>query len=156
MSGAAVDVYPTEPFTNGEGFETELSDCHNTILTPHIGGSTEEAQSSIGTEVATALVKFIKTGSSLSSVNFPELDLRLTAGNLIRVINIHQNVPGVLRQINKVLSEFNIEKQQCDSKESIAFFMADLTFETEKDINAIYELLDGIKESISTRILYSS
>jgi D-3-phosphoglycerate dehydrogenase / 2-oxoglutarate reductase len=107
--------------------------------------------------VASALVKFIKTGSTLAAVNFPELDLRpSTTPRPIRIINIHHNVPGVLKQINKVLSEFNIEKQQCDSKDSIAYFIADVTIEVEDDLRAIYELLGGISESISTRIVYAA
>lgn len=99
LGGAAVDVYPVEPFTNGKTFSSELMGCPNTILTPHIGGSTEEAQSSIGIEVANALVKFINCGSTLGSVNFPEVDLRSPSADsmTIRVIHIHQNVPGVLK-----------------------------------------------------------
>jgi D-3-phosphoglycerate dehydrogenase len=111
LAGAAVDVYPTEPFTNGQGFLTELQKCPNTILTPHIGGSTEEAQSSIGVEVGLALMKFINNGTTLGAVNFPEVDLRIPAADskTVRFINVHSNVPGVLKQINKLLSEYNIE-----------------------------------------------
>jgi D-3-phosphoglycerate dehydrogenase len=156
LQGAAVDVYPVEPFKNGPGFETELIGCPNTILTPHIGGSTEEAQSSIGIEVGNALVRFINTGSTLGSVNFPEVDIRAPSADsmTIRIINVHQNVPGVLKQINKTLSDYNIEKQICDSKDAIAYFMADVTVENEGDMQIIYEALNKIPENILTKILY--
>ncbi|KAJ1566962.1 hypothetical protein HK405_007727 [Cladochytrium tenue] len=117
LAGAAVDVYPTEPYTNGGGFDTQLRGCPNTILTPHIGGSTEEAQTAIGVEVASAVARFLATGCSLGAVNFPEVDLRRaaaaaaavspasTAANarlprtrrVVRIVNVHQNVPGVLK-----------------------------------------------------------
>lgn len=143
LAGAAVDVYPSEPFKNGPGFETPLIGCPNTILTPHIGGSTEEAQSSIGIEVGNALVKFINTGSTLGAVNFPEIEIKSPSqdSKIIRIINVHQNVPGVLRQITKVLSEFNIEKQICDSKGSIAYFMGDVGVESVDDGRVIRDAL---------------
>ncbi|KAJ1561785.1 hypothetical protein HK096_003331, partial [Nowakowskiella sp. JEL0078] len=99
LAGASVDVYPSEPFGNGKNFTTELQGCPNTILSPHIGGSTEEAQSSIGVEVANALVKYINNGTTLGAVNFPEIDLRMPneGTKTIRILNIHQNVPGVLK-----------------------------------------------------------
>ncbi|KAJ1677232.1 D-3-phosphoglycerate dehydrogenase 2, partial [Spiromyces aspiralis] len=100
LGGAAIDVYPSEPLANGPGFVSELQDCPNTILTPHIGGSTEEAQRMIGIEVATALCRFINNGTSLKAVNFPQCDLRAipqTDQNSLRIVNVHQNVPGVLK-----------------------------------------------------------
>ncbi|KAJ3318617.1 hypothetical protein HDV06_007142 [Boothiomyces sp. JEL0866] len=156
LAGAAVDVFPVEPFKNGPGFESDLIGCPNTILTPHIGGSTEEAQSSIGIEVGSALVKYINTGSTLGSVNFPEVDIRSPSADslTIRVINIHQNVPGVLKQINKVLSDYNIEKQICDSKDAVAYFMADVTVEKEEDFVSIHNALTNMPENIQTRVLY--
>lgn len=156
LLGCAIDVYPVEPFKNGKTFESPLMGCKNTILTPHIGGSTEEAQSSIGIEVATALCKFINTGCTLSSVNFPEADLRApsASSSTIRVINIHQNVPGVLKQINKILADFNIEKQYVDSREEIAYFMADVTIGVPSDLHQIHKALQEIRENIVTRILF--
>jgi D-3-phosphoglycerate dehydrogenase len=99
LAGAAIDVYPKEPHSNGEGFESELIGCPNTILSPHIGGSTEEAQNAIGVEVSTSLTKYVNTGSTLAAVNFPETDLRAVpaASTIIRVCNVHHNVPGVLK-----------------------------------------------------------
>jgi D-3-phosphoglycerate dehydrogenase len=99
LGGAAVDVYPKEPHSNSNGFETELRGCPNTILTPHIGGSTEEAQLAIGVEVANYLTKYVNNGTTLGSVNFPENDLRTLFAEFkgVRVLNIHHNVPGVLK-----------------------------------------------------------
>lgn len=102
LAGAAIDVYPKEPASNGPHFTDypELLKCPNLILTPHIGGSTEEAQRMIGIEVSSALIKFINEGGSLGAVNFPEIDLRAIReddNNTVRVLYIHQNIPGVLR-----------------------------------------------------------
>ncbi|KAJ1342956.1 hypothetical protein BSLG_002463 [Batrachochytrium salamandrivorans] len=146
LAGAAVDVYPVEPFTNGKHFESELIGCPNTLLTPHIGGSTEEAQSSIGVEVGSALTRFINSGSTLGAVNFPEADIRSISmgANTVRVINCHHNVPGVLKQINRILSKFNIEKQICDSKGSVAYLMADILVDSEKDLIQIFDGISAI------------
>jgi len=124
LAGAAVDVFPSEPAANGANFNdecnswtTELRSCPNLILTPHIGGSTEEAQSMIGAEVGGALIRFLNYGSTLGAVNFPEVHLRpiLTDGT-VRLCHAHLNQPGVLKIVNSVLSEHNVEKQYSDSK----------------------------------------
>ncbi|KAI8826355.1 hypothetical protein BJ741DRAFT_631601 [Chytriomyces cf. hyalinus JEL632] len=154
LSGAAVDVFPVEPFSNGKNFDSPLRNSPNTILSPHIGGSTEEAQSAIGVEVATALVKFLRTGMTLGSVNFPEVDLRpVTSAKSVRVVNVHHNVPGVLKQVNKLLSDCNIEKQICDSKGNIAYLTADLEVNAETDIDAILKGVSAMPENIMTRIV---
>ncbi len=98
LAGAAVDVYPTEPEANTQQWVCELQGCPNTILTPHIGGSTEEAQHAIGVEVADKIVRLINTGSTSSAVNFPAIELPLRPGTQThRILNIHKNVPGVLK-----------------------------------------------------------
>lgn len=98
LGGAAVDVYPSEPARNGEGFESELLGCPNTILSPHIGGSTEEAQCMIGIEVGNAISKFMSQGSTLGAVNFPQIELRPSNNpDSVRVLFAHNNVPGVLK-----------------------------------------------------------
>lgn len=119
LAGAAIDVYPQEPLTNGDGFMSELQNCPNTILTPHIGGSTEEAQRMIGVEVATAITKCILNGCTFGAVNYPELDLRLvevTKGEkTVRVVNTHRNVPGVLKVSHRCPTS-NINKRRKSMK----------------------------------------
>ncbi|KAJ3332366.1 hypothetical protein HDU76_000467 [Blyttiomyces sp. JEL0837] len=157
LAGASVDVFPTEPFTNGKGFETELKGAPNTILTPHIGGSTEEAQTAIGSEVGLALAKFIATGSTLGAVNFPEVELRKATAvggkTFIRVTNCHQNVPGVLKQINKILADYNIEKQICDSKGALGYLIADICVDAGSDANAFKNAISNGVAAMSENIL---
>lgn len=165
IAGAALDVYPHEPAKNGEGlfsnelnaWTSELTSLRNVILTPHIGGSTEEAQSAIGVEVATALTKYINEGSSIGAVNFPEVSLRgldLDQQNSVRVLYIHQNVPGVLKTVNNILSIYNIEKQFSDSTGEIAYLMADISDVDVSDIKSLYEQLEQTPYKIVTRLLY--
>ncbi|KAJ3337805.1 hypothetical protein HDU93_000480 [Gonapodya sp. JEL0774] len=148
LAGAAVDVFPVEPAANGKGFETELIGCPNTILTPHIGGSTEEAQSAIGIEVATALTKYLNSASTAGSVNFPEVDLRPPheGTQAVRVVNVHRNVPGVLKQINKILSEYQIDKQTCDSRGEVAYLVADITLDRETELGKISKAITEIRD----------
>lgn len=165
IAGAALDVYPHEPAKNGEGlFSNELNDwaselcsLRNVILTPHIGGSTEEAQSAIGVEVATSLTKYINEGNSTGAVNFPEVALRgldLDQQNSVRVLYIHQNVPGVLKTVNNILSIYNIEKQFSDSTGDVAYLMADISDVDMNDIKSLYEQLEQTPYKIATRLLY--
>ncbi|KAJ1653023.1 D-3-phosphoglycerate dehydrogenase 2 [Dispira simplex] len=157
LGGCAVDVYPKEPFSNGPYFESELVGCPNTILTPHIGGSTEEAQTLIGQEVATAISRFVSVGSTLNAVNYPQVDLRAipaAKAMVLRLVNTHHNVPGVLRQINNILAPYNVEKQVCDNKGAISYFMVDLSIGGTDDIQAIYNDISSIDENIITRVLY--
>ncbi|AET41318.1 uncharacterized protein Ecym_8022 [Eremothecium cymbalariae DBVPG len=165
IAGAALDVYPNEPAKNGSGaFSDELNpwvsdlvSLPNIILTPHIGGSTEEAQSAIGVEVATALSKYINEGNSVGSVNFPEVSLRpldLDQENTVRVLYIHHNVPGVLKTVNNILSDHNIEKQFSDSNGDIAYLMADISNVDQSDIKDVYDKLNATEYKISIRLLY--
>jgi D-3-phosphoglycerate dehydrogenase len=128
LDGAAVDVYPEEPeASSAEGFETPLRNLPNVILTPHIGGSTLEAQEAIGREVSASLARFAHTGATLGSVNFPAVDLgRLP--DTYRVINVHQNVPGVMRDLNRIVSdqEANIHAQVLSTNASIGYLIMDL------------------------------
>ncbi|RKP06284.1 hypothetical protein THASP1DRAFT_35174 [Thamnocephalis sphaerospora] len=156
LAGAAVDVYPTEPFKNGEGFDTPLRGCPNTLLTPHIGGSTEEAQRAIGVEVSAALVRFVETGTSLGAVNYPEVDLRSSATpdqRLVRILHTHHNVPGVLKEINNILAPHNVEKQICDNRGDIAYLMADMRLDNEEDLGHIFEKISLTPANILTRLL---
>lgn len=165
IAGAALDVYPHEPAKNGEGlfsdslndWTSELTSLRNVILTPHIGGSTEEAQSAIGVEVATALTKYINEGNSTGAVNFPEVSLRgldLDQENSVRVLYIHQNVPGVLKTVNNILSIYNIEKQFSDSRGDVAYLMADISDVDVNDIKSLYEQLEQTPYKVVTRLLY--
>ncbi|KAI3404056.1 SER33 [Candida oxycetoniae] len=165
IGGAALDVYPHEPAKNGEGlfsddlneWASELTSLRNVILTPHIGGSTEEAQSAIGVEVANALSKYVNEGNSQGAVNFPEVSLRpldLDQQNVVRVLYIHHNVPGVLKTVNNILSNHNIEKQFSDSQGDIAYLMADISDVDISDIKSLYEQLEQTPYKIATRLLY--
>lgn len=165
IAGCALDVYPNEPGKNGSGafvdslnpWTSELVGLQNVILTPHIGGSTEEAQSSIGVEVSHALTKYINEGNSIGAVNFPEVALRaldLDQENTVRVLYIHKNIPGVLKTVNNILSNHNIEKQFSDSAGEIAYLMADISSVNQSDIKEIYEQLNQTDAKISIRLLY--
>jgi D-3-phosphoglycerate dehydrogenase len=128
IDGAAVDVYPDEPEGNNtEGFHTPLRGLPNVILTPHIGGSTLEAQEAIGREVSTALTRFAHSGITVGSVNFPPVELARTPGTW-RLINVHQNVPGVLRDLNRIVSdrEANIHAQVLSTNAAIGYLIMDL------------------------------
>ena len=166
LAGAAVDVYPQEPGSNGPGFNDNLGHfiprlrkIPNFILTPHIGGSTEEAQRAIGTEVGTALVRYLNVGTTLGAVNFPEVDLRAitTADERhIRVCHVHKNEPGVLKRVNHVLADHNIEKQFSDSKGDIAYLMADISDVGEEEVESIYKQISAASSNILTRLLCES
>jgi D-3-phosphoglycerate dehydrogenase len=127
LGGAAIDVFPEEPASNGDPFTSPLCGLPNVILTPHIGGSTEEAQEAIGREVAGALVRYIELGATSGAVNFPPLDLPLTR-NADRITNVHQNVPGVLRNINAAVSSLdaNIHAQILATDAEIGYLILDV------------------------------
>lgn len=152
LSGAAIDVFPVEPTGNDEEFQSPLRAFDNVILTPHIGGSTLEAQENIGLEVADKLIKYSDNGTTLSSVNFPEVALPAQA-NVHRLLHIHQNVPGVLMAINKVFSEHNINiaGQYLQTKDGLGYVVV--------DINSAYnetalEQLRAITGTVRCRVLF--
>jgi D-3-phosphoglycerate dehydrogenase len=185
LAGAAVDVFPREPKTNGpyfndnlNGFEDRFRKLPNLILTPHIGGSTEEAQRAIGAEVSNALVRYINFGASLGSVNFPEVTLRpIIADGIVRLCYAHLNQPGVLRAVNAVLGDYNVERQLSDSKGDIAYLMVTLNFTLDDgvleltaifssssqadiadvgpdNVRKVYEEVQSLPSSVATRILF--
>ncbi|KAG6202454.1 D-3-phosphoglycerate dehydrogenase 2 [Claviceps purpurea] len=164
VAGTALDVYPNEPAANGDYFTNNLNDwaedlrsLNNVILTPHIGGSTEEAQRAIGVEVADALVRYINQGITLGSVNLPEAQLRsltLDEPDHARVIYIHRNIPGVLRKVNEILGDHNVDKQISDSKADVAYLMADISNVRFEEIKDITESLESLSSCIMTRVLY--
>lgn len=165
-AGAALDVYPSEPAANGDYFNASLNtwgndlrSLKNLILTPHIGGSTEEAQSAIGVEVGDALVRYINDGSTIGAVNMPEVTLRgltLAEENHVRVIFIHSNRPGVLRQVNSILGDHNVDKQMSDSRGDVAYLMADISDVNAGDIKSLYESLESLscKYTNNPQLLY--
>ena len=152
LGGAAVDVYPEEPETNSDGFNTPLRNLTNVILTPHIGGSTEEAQEAIGKEVSAALIKFINNGATTGSVNFPLVELPITPGTH-RILNVHKNVPGVLRDINRIVSDLNanIRAQVLATDPDIGYLIMDLDQDVSQDVR---KGVAGLETSIKTRILF--
>lgn len=152
LSGAAIDVYPEEPEKNGDVFKTPLQNLPNVILTPHIGGSTEEAQSNIGEDVSTKLINFLETGITTGSHTVPELALPMLEG-AHRILHIHKNVPGVLSQINSRLSGHNINilAQYLKTNDDIGYVVLDLDSKLSKEA---VELLKEIKETIKVRMLY--
>ena len=152
LRGAAVDVYPKEPKSNEEPFESELLKYPNVILSPHIGGSTQEAQENIGDFVPGRFIEYINTGSTTGSVNFPEIQLP-ELRNAHRLIHIHRNVPGIMSQMNRIMADhdINIVGQYLKTNEEIGYVIT--------DINKAYdeELLDelkGIEHTIKFRVLY--
>lgn len=163
IAGAALDVFPHEPGANGAPFDAQLNPwadelraLKNVILTPHIGGSTEEAQRMIGEEVSGALTRYLDFGSTVGAVNFPEVDLRAITTEQpdhIRVCHVHVNQPGVLRQVNEVLSPYNVEKQFSDSKGDIAYLMADIANVSPQEINSLKEMIKKNSSNILTRLL---
>jgi D-3-phosphoglycerate dehydrogenase / 2-oxoglutarate reductase len=151
LAGAAVDVYPQEPDSNVDDFRTPLQQLPNVILTPHIGGSTAEAQAAIGREVATVLSKHLRTGASAGSVNFPIVEPPARSGAR-RILNVHRNVPGVLRDINRIVSDLhaNIRSQVLATDPEIGYLVMDL----DQDVSAeVYQRIAALPTNIRTRII---
>ena len=152
VAGAAVDVFPKEPKANGEEFVSALRGLDNVILTPHVGGSTLEAQANIGLEVAEKFVAYSDKGMTLSAVNFPEIALPLTDGQH-RLLHIHKNIPGVLSKINTLFAEqgINISGQALMTKGDVGYLVMDV------DASASQEALDtlnNVEGTIRVRVLF--
>ena len=152
ISGAAIDVFPFEPEKNGDEFSTVLQNLPNVILTPHIGGSTEEAQANIGLDVTSKLINYLELGTSNGSHTVPELNLPPQAGTH-RILHIHQNIPGVLSEINSKLSQkgINILGQFLKTNEEIGYVILDIDTEISQKAFAI---LKEVKGTIKTRMVY--
>jgi D-3-phosphoglycerate dehydrogenase len=151
IAGLAVDVFPEEPKANKDKFISPLQHLPNTILTPHIGGSTIEAQEAIGVDVAEKLITFAKTGSSLGSLTVPEINLPLIK-NTHRILHIHRNVPGVLSEINGVLSKMkvNILGQYLQTNNNIGYVALDID---KKVSQHLMQELKRVKYTIKSRNL---
>jgi D-3-phosphoglycerate dehydrogenase len=152
LLGAAIDVFPVEPRSNKDMFESPLRGLDNVILTPHVGGSTMEAQENIGIEVAEKLVKYSDNGTSTSSVNFPEVALPAHPGKH-RLLHIHRNVPGVLSDVNRVFSDnhINIASQYLQTNEAIGYVVIDV--DAEYSDMALAKLAD-VPGTIRSRVLF--
>ncbi|MGE0762234.1 MAG: phosphoglycerate dehydrogenase [Bdellovibrionales bacterium] len=151
LGGAAVDVFPDEPENNDQKFKSELQGLKNVILTPHIGGSTEEAQEAIGLEVAESLIRVLKLGSTLGAVNFPQVDCPPVAGTH-RLVNVHRNVPGVLGEINGIMSraKANIRAQFLSTDNQIGYLVMDIE---QADDERLAREVAALSTSIQTHIL---
>ena len=152
LLGAAIDVYPQEPESNTDDFASELRGLANVVLTPHIGGSTGEAQAAIGREVATSLIKFVNTGATTGAVNFPHAELPQKR-ETHRILNVHRNVPGVLRDVNRIVSdlEANIHAQVLSTDPGIGYLIMDLDQDVSREVR---RAIAALPTNIRTRILY--
>ncbi len=152
LAGAAVDVYPEEPSGNEIMFSSPLQKLPNVILTPHIGGSTEEAQANIGVEVSESLTRFMNEGATPTAVNFPRIDSPIVKG-AHRILNVHRNVPGVLKDINKIVSDLNanIRGQILSTDSEIGYLIMDLD---QNVSGGVKDAIEKLSTSIRTRILF--
>ena len=151
IGGAAIDVYPEEPASNGE-FHTKLQGFPNVILTPHVGGSTEEAQRDIADFVPNKIMDYINSGNTVDAVNFP--NIRLPKQNKVhRFLHIHKNVPGIMAKINKVLAQYelNISSQYLSTDSEVGYVITDLDKEYNKDV---IKALKKVENTIKFRVLY--
>lgn len=156
ISGAAIDVFPKEPAGNGDPFSSPLIGFDNVILTPHIGGSTQEAQENIGSEVANKLAKYSDNGSTLSAVNFPEVSLPIHTDDTNRLLHIHENRPGMLNRINQIFmeDEINIAAQYLQTTGNIGYVVIDITSQPATTAKSLLQKLKSLPGTIRTRLLY--
>lgn len=156
LAGCAIDVFPEEPASNKEKFKSPLQGVKNVILTPHIGGSTEEAQYAIGLEVAESFRKFLKYGTTAGAVNFPNVDLNAKA-NVTRIMNVHRNEPGVLGELNGFISEAkaNIQGQYLSTDQNIGYLVTDLELDqAQMSPQQLATMFESSKRNIKTRIVF--
>lgn len=156
IAGCALDVFPIEPASNKEKFQSPLQGLKNVILTPHIGGSTEEAQYSIGLEVAESFRKFLQLGTTAGAVNFPNIDL-VQKQNVTRIMNVHRNEPGVLGELNGFISEAgaNIQAQYLSTDQKVGYLVVDLEIDqTKAEFKKLVEKIQSSKRSIKTRLVF--
>ncbi len=152
LAGAAIDVYAKEPQSNKEQFQCELTGMDNVILTPHIGGSTEEAQRKIGLEVSSSLLGYLSRGTTVGAVNFPQVNLPPFPASH-RILNIHQNVPGVLSDVNRIISDLgaNVDAQYLSTYRDIGYLIVDINRELARGVG---EEIEKLGTNIKTRVLY--
>jgi D-3-phosphoglycerate dehydrogenase len=155
IAGAAIDVFPSEPESNADPFESPLRRFDNVLLTPHIGGSTVEAQESIGLEVTAKLLKYSNNGSTMTAVNFPEVSLPEHRGKH-RLLHTHRNVPGMLAAMNAVLAaaKINIASQYLETSPRVGYAVIDVDGADRPLAATLRRQLDAIEGTIRTRVLY--
>lgn len=153
LRGAAVDVFPVEPRSNDERFVSPLQGIPNVILTPHIGGSTEEAQDRIGSEVARKLVDYVETGSTLGAVNFPQVQIPPRLGG-VRFLHVHRNVPGVLGHVNRAFArrDVNIASQYLQTEGELGYVVVEADADPADRAGILAEL-DSIEGTVRTRLI---
>lgn len=153
LGGASVDVFPVEPEENGPGFVTPLQGQKNVIMTPHIGGSTMEAQAEIGREVGFSMSRYLSVGATTGSVNFPIVEGRESGSHFHRICNVHRNLPGVLRAINGILADLNanVRSQVLATDEHIGYLVLDTDEHLSTDI--IDSIDNLLKASIKSRVI---
>ena len=154
LAGAAIDVFPVEPQGNAEAFVSPLIGMDNVILTPHVGGSTLEAQDNIGLEVAAKLLRYSDNGSTLSAVNFPEVSLP-GHPNSQRLLHIHQNTPGMLSRVNDVFAreQINIDAEYLQTNTRVGYVVIDVSTSAEHALK-LKDALAAIPGTLRTRVLY--
>ena len=155
LRGAAIDVFPKEPKGNAERFVSPLQGLENVILTPHIGGSTEEAQERIGSEVARKLIDYSDVGSTTGAVNFPQVQLSARSAGT-RFIHVHRNLPGMLRKINEVFSarHVNISAQSLQTEGDLGYVVVEAELRSAAESESLLDELRGIEGTIRARLLY--
>lgn len=156
LAGCAIDVFPDEPASNKEKFVSPLQGLKNVILTPHIGGSTEEAQYAIGLEVSESFRKFLHYGTTAGAVNFPNIDLNAKEG-VTRIMNVHLNEPGVLGELNGFISEAkaNIQAQYLSTDHRIGYLVTDLELDqSQMSAKQLADKFSSSKRNIKTRIVF--
>lgn len=151
LRGAAIDVFPEEPASINDPFESPLRQFDNVILTPHIGGSTAEAQANIGTEVANKFVKYAENGSTLSAVNFPEVSLPILHSDAKRLLHIHENRPGILNKINQVFVDgnVNIAGQYLQTDPNIGYVVIDVELDDASEALERLQQIDGTIKALA-------
>lgn len=152
LGGAAVDVFPEEPQSNEQKFVSELQQVRNVLLTPHIGGSTEEAQEAIGREVSHSLLMFLSSGATLGAVNFPTVGIPAKEKGTCRIVNVHRNVPGVLGEINGIVSKAgaNIRAQYLSTDSNIGYVVIDIEI---AEPQPLYEQIAKLPTSIKSVLI---
>ena len=154
LAGAALDVFPVEPSSNSERFQTPVQGLKNVILTPHIGGSTEEAQERIGKEVARKLIDYCINGSTMGAVNFPQVQLHSRAHG-VRFSHVHHNVPGMLRRLNEVFlqRDINIAAQYLETDSDVGYVVLDVDL-GDHDCSELLNEIRALDGTISARLIY--